>query len=113
MKNAIFGCVLGNQPQTLEHILSFTYSPADILIEFKNAKDSKGNTVMHLAYQLRRVKIAKILDVNEFYDVEIMERNARGQIPGEMSHSLEDILAFEKMAHIENFVLRHKKLKLA
>ena len=50
---------------------------------------------MHLAYMNKREKIAKLLDVNEFYCVEKLYRNQRGQLPGDMTHSVEDTLAFE------------------
>jgi hypothetical protein len=67
---------------------------------------------MHLAYRLRRVKIAKMLDINEFYSIEELERNDRGQLPGEMTHSLDDMLQFERIARIDNFIIRHKIMKL-
>lgn len=50
--NAVFGAVKGNQYETLKLILSHQYMTTNF-IEFekcREARNSNGNTVMHLAY---------------------------------------------------------------
>lgn len=55
IKSAIFACVSGNRYELLDFILkTFNYVPKDkeLFMNSKSARDAKGNTVMHLAYQL-------------------------------------------------------------
>jgi hypothetical protein len=65
---------------------------------------------MHLAFELKRVSIAKLLEENEFYDVKELFRNERGLLPGEMNHRMDENAQFEKQAEIENFIEKNKRL---
>ena len=64
---------------------------------------------MHLAYLHKHERIAKLLDDHDFYNIERLYRNYLGQLPGEMTHKLEDTIAFEKRTGIESFILRNKR----
>ena len=104
--NAIFGCVRGNQYETLKLIFSFNLITQDQeqFFQSREGRDSFGNTVMHLAYQLKREKIAKLLEDMGFNDQLKIVRNYRGLLPEDMNHCTKDIEDFEERAKLKRLV---------
>ena len=65
------------------------------------ARDSNGNTVMHLAYQYQRDEIAKLLEDHGFNNQLKVERNYRGLLPVDMNHRADVIEGFEDRAQLK------------